>query len=90
MGSPIPTRIKFKHYIKAIEKIASQKYERFLYSYGSGSSRRFDLFLKKSDTIATKMWTAHEDKFVWSGDLKKACDALEFNKKDFQKLVDSF
>ena len=89
MGNPIPTKIKFKHYVKAIEIIAQQKNQIVACTNGSGSARRFDLFLKETDKIPAKMWTAHEDKVVWTGDLKKACDNLGVNKKDFEKLAQS-
>lgn len=89
MGSPIPTKIKFKHFIKAVEIIAVRKFKRVLYTKGSGSARRFDLFIKESDSLPAKMWTAHEDKMVWSGDYKKACENLGVDKNEFQKVVNS-
>ena len=56
---------------------------------GKGSARRFEIFTKKSGVVPEKMWVAHEDKTVWSEDLKKALFNLGVTKKQFQEIVNS-
>ena len=55
----------------------------------SGSARRIELFAKQTDVIPVTFWVIHEDKRVWSGDLKKACGHLEISTKDFKKIANS-
>ena len=48
------------------------------------------MFCKEGDLAPCKMWVAHEDKYVWSDDFKKACFNLEVTKEELQAVVDSF
>ena len=47
------------------------------------------MFAKPTDKIPVVFWVVHEDKYVWSGDLKKACGQLDITTKDFKKIVNS-
>lgn len=84
---PVPTRIPFKKFYKAVAKIAFRKYEKCHFIPKSGSKRTIEIFKKKDDSIPAVMWAVHEDKTVWSGDLKKACRCLEVTKKEFEEVV---
>ena len=80
---PVPTKIKFKNYLKAVEKIvsASKNFDDYKYIKKSGSARRFEVY-KNSEII--EMWVVHEEKYIHSKDLKKTCEHLKVTKKEFE------
>ena len=67
-----------------------KKYEKYQIINKRGSGRRIELFKKKNDEIPCVFWVVHEDKYIWSGDLKKACFHLGINKKEFIKKAELF
>ena len=87
--SPIPTRIKWKDFIKAVERIAIKNFGNYKIFPKTGSARRIELFKNINDKIPCEICVVHEDSVVWSGDLKKVCSALKVSKEYFQKIVDS-
>jgi len=86
---PIQTNIKFGIFLKAIQLCARSKGLYCSIIPKSGSARRIELFAKPTDKIPVVFWVVHEDKYVWSGDLKKACGQLDITTKDFKKIVNS-
>lgn len=87
--SPTPTKIKWKDFLKAIERIADKNFGRYQIKPKSGSARRIDLFKNAQDNIPCAFFVVHEDKTVWSGDLKKACLELNCSKGEFMEVVNS-
>lgn len=85
----IQTNIKFKDFIKAIEKCAVQKFEKCIITPKRGSARRIELFKKKIDKDPCEMWVVHENKYVYSDDFKKAYTKLGISKKEFLDIIDS-
>lgn len=80
----VPTKIKYKDYLKAVLEIARQKSWICSYVQKPGSARRFDLL---HDGQPIDMWVVHEADVIYSQDLKKTCEALKVTKKQFESVV---
>ncbi len=85
----VQTNIKFKDFMKAIEKCALQRFEKYNIIPKSGSARRIELFKKKTDKDPCEMWVVHESKYVYSDDFKKAYTKLGITKKEFLDIINS-
>lgn len=53
-----------------------------------GSASRIELFKKKNDQKPFDMFTVHKDKYVWSGDFKKAYTHLGITRQEFIKEIE--
>lgn len=84
---PVRTNIKYKDFLKIVAKLAIKNFGKYRIIPKSGSARRFELFTDEEDTIPCNMWVIHEDKYIYSDDLKKACTNLGVTKNEFEKLV---
>lgn len=80
---PVQTSIKWKDFIKTIVYFANLKFSRYSIENKSGSARRIELFKDEKDTCPCEMRVVHEDKFVWSKDLKQICSSLGVSVKEF-------
>lgn len=85
----IQTQIKFRTFVKAIEKCANRRFGKCVIISKRGSGRRIELFKKRTDKIPCEMWVVHEARYVYSDDLKKTYTKLGINKKAFLKIIDS-
>ena len=85
---PKETQIKFKDFLKVVKTCANKKFAKFNIIQKRGSAIRFELFNNKNDEVPSKMWVVHESKYVYTDDLKKACDNLEVTKEEFEKKLD--
>jgi len=83
------TQIRWRDFIKAIEKCANQRFEKCDIIPRRGSKRRIELFRKETDEKPYTFWVVHEDRYVYSKDLKKACNHLEVSKKEFSEIINS-
>lgn len=77
---PVPTNIKFKDYLKAVKVIAEGKFDKISYIKKSGSGRRFEL--RRGNKIT--MWVIHEERYIYSKDLKKTLEKLNVTEKEFR------
>ncbi len=84
---PRQTQIKFKDFIKAIEKCAGQRFSKCNIISKKGSARRIELFRKTNDSIPCEMWVVHEDRYVYTKDFKKAYTKLGISEQAFLKIV---
>ena len=85
----IQTQVKFKDFMKAIEKCATQRFGKYDIIPKSGSARRIELFKEKTDKEPCEMWVVHEEKYVYSDDFKKAYTKLGISKEEFLDIIDS-
>jgi len=84
---PVQTNIKYKDFLKVVKKLAEERFGKYRIISGSGSARRFELFTNKEDAIPCSYWVVHEDKYIYSDDLKKAYTNLSVTKEEFKQLV---
>jgi len=83
---PKKTQIKFKDFIKAVEKIADENFHSSNFINKSGSGIRIELF-EKGNNIPCSMMVFHRDKYVHMGDLEKACKNLKVSVDFFSKVI---
>lgn len=83
------TQIEFKVFMKAIEKCANQRFGKHIITPKRGSARRIELFKQETDKIPCDIWVVHEDRYVYTKDLKKAYIKLGVSKKEFLDMVES-
>ncbi len=79
---PKQTQIEFKLVVKCIKKCAAERFAKFNIIEKSGSAIRFELFEKDTDKDPISMWVMHEDKYIYTDDLKKACANLKVTKEE--------
>lgn len=84
---PKETQIKFKDFLKAVETYANNNFGKLNIIQKRGSGIRFELFNNENDNIPSEMWVVHEAKYVYTDDLKKACDKLGITKDEFEKIL---
>ena len=85
---PKPTKFKFKDFIRTIWFCGNTRFGRCEIVPKRGSARRIELFKKENDQVPFDMFTVHEDKYVWSGDFKKAYTHLGITKQEFIKEIE--
>lgn len=86
---PKQTRIKFKVFMKAIERCAAQRFGKCNIIPKRGSARRIELFRQKTDKNPIEMWVVHQNKYVYTWDFKKAYTKLGITKQEFLDIIDS-
>ena len=85
----IPTKIKWRDFIKTVEKIANANFGKYYIISKKGSARRIELFKSEKDKIPCDFLVVHEDKVIWSDDLKKTCKALKVTKEQFLEVLNN-
>lgn len=85
---PVPTRIKFKKYCKAVEIIVGEKFAKFSKTNKSGTGIRYEIFENRNDDVPCAFWVVHQKEVIYSDDLKKTCKALGITQKEFASVVD--
>ncbi len=84
---PKKNQIKFKDFIKAVEKIANENFYSHNLVNKPGSGIRIELF-EKGDKVPCSMIVFHRDKYVHKGDLEKACKALRVSVDFLLKVIE--
>lgn len=84
---PIETKIKYNNFVKAVDKFLLSQGLSYNFERKSGSARRFEVFGVNKDR-PEKMWVVHENKKIYSDDLKKTCLNLGITIKEFEKYLD--
>lgn len=79
---PKQTQIEFKTVVKCIKKCAVAKFANFKMIQKSGSGIRFELFENETDEVPAAMWVMHESKYIYTDDLKKACENLKVTQEE--------
>lgn len=88
-GVSVQTKYKFKDFIKAVEICAAKRFGSYNIISKPGSARRIELFKDKKDSIPSEMFVVHEDKNIWSDDLKKAALHLKMTKEELEEVIKS-
>lgn len=86
---PKQTKYKYKDFLKTDELAAYLKYEKIIVSQKRGSGVRFEVFIKESDKEPHTFWVVHEDKFIYTKDLRKTCNHLQIEEKVFIKMIEN-
>lgn len=87
---PVPTDIKFKDFLKAVEKIADKKHNGCDIVNRRGSAVAIILLDSKGEYKDSR--TVHEDtheRKIYTQDLKKVCTMLGVKTNDFKMFVKS-
>jgi hypothetical protein len=85
---PIPTKIKIKDFLKALEVLSERKDLFYRITNKRGSGRRFDIFKDKDSKIPVGMFVIHEAKVLYSKDLEKVCHEFDITEDEFGEIVD--
>ncbi len=61
-------QILFKDFRKAVAYYMQRHFAKHNIVLKSGSAVRYEIFSSTSDSVPSKMWVAHKDKYVHKGD----------------------
>ncbi len=88
--SSIPTKYKFKDFERAIHKIAESKGLKVNKENKRGSARRFEVleFDKDGKPKLRDFWVNHEDKFIYTRDMKKCLNPLGITKEQLIEVLE--
>lgn len=85
----IPTKYTFKDFERAVRKIATAKNLIINKENKRGSARRFEVFEFGSDGKPKLLdfWVNHEDKFIYTRDMRKCLKPLGIDEEQLIKAL---